>query len=84
MESKFAQAYQTALDRGYQIWIAPGFLHSKHIGPFVKENLAKIKENKVVIIGADYTLDLEGHGIYQDFKTKEAAFMAGLAQQLCS
>ncbi|BAW18319.1 lipoprotein [Mycoplasmopsis bovigenitalium] len=77
--SQFAQAYQTALEGKYQIWIAPGYLHGDHIGTFVKANEAKIKENKVVIIGADYTSELSGHGIYQHFKTKEAAFMAGYA-----
>ncbi|WP_029609020.1 BMP family ABC transporter substrate-binding protein [Mycoplasma simbae] len=80
-DEAYAQAYTAALNAGYNVWIVPGFLHSQHIGEFLKkpENLAKAKQLGIKMIGADYSLDLQGHGVFQNFKTKEAAFAAGYA-----
>ncbi|QBF34832.1 BMP family ABC transporter substrate-binding protein [Mycoplasmopsis phocirhinis] len=77
----YKNAYTQALNSGYKIWIMPGFLHSDQIASFIKEgnNAARMKELGVVILGADYATELKGHGIFQEFKTKEAAFAAGYA-----
>ncbi|MBU4690015.1 BMP family ABC transporter substrate-binding protein [Mycoplasma zalophidermidis] len=85
-EGKYEQAYREALDSKYQVWLLPGFLHQQNVSAFLQkpENAKKFKELGIVLIGADYTSldnvkDLEGHAIFQDFKTKEAAFVAGYA-----
>ncbi|WP_041103067.1 BMP family ABC transporter substrate-binding protein [Mycoplasmopsis californica] len=76
---QFEQAYNQALQGGYKIWIAPGFLHGNHIEKWLNANKAQVEKQGIIIIGADYDSKLGGHGIYQKFKTKEAAFSAGYA-----
>ncbi|MBU4691885.1 BMP family ABC transporter substrate-binding protein [Mycoplasma sp. ES3225-GEN-MYC] len=85
-EGKYEQAYREALDSKYKVWLLPGFLHQTNVSAFLQkpENAKKFKELGIVLIGADYTSlsdvkDLAGHAVFQDFKTKEAAFVAGYA-----
>ncbi|TQC54227.1 BMP family ABC transporter substrate-binding protein [Mycoplasmopsis mucosicanis] len=78
---EYVKAYQAALDSKFKIWVAPGFLHAKHLKSFFSnpENVKKFKENGSKIIGADYAsgLDLKSH--YQDFNVREGAWIAGYA-----
>ncbi|MCT4469366.1 BMP family ABC transporter substrate-binding protein [Mycoplasma sp. HS2188] len=77
----YKNAYTQALNSGYKIWIMPGFLHSDQIDSFIKEgnNAERMANLGVTILGADYVTALGGHGVFQEFKTRESAFAAGYA-----
>ncbi|PZV99850.1 BMP family ABC transporter substrate-binding protein [Metamycoplasma auris] len=80
---KFDESYNNALNAGYNIWVLPGFHHKETIKAWIAKHKEEVKKNKIIFIGQDFTNDNKngdnGFSIFQEFKTKEAAFAAGYA-----
>lgn len=77
----YDQSYNAAIDNGANVIVLPGFTHGDHIKTFIQSNIEKLRANKVIIIGIDFTLkDVSYENFYAlNFNVSQASWQLGYA-----